>query len=819
MESHIINLRRSENKGRNSEKSSGLLSEKSKAILAIYIDRVVELLIYAIIFFIPFSLFSYSGFINDASEVFMFLFLSGFILFIWIFSGVFLKKKFVIAKSFLTLSLTMFTVVLVLSAVLGVDRASSFFGVYGNPTNSLAMYGSLFVFYFVAASLIAEKGSRSMINNLLKSILVSSLFLSVLVLVFYIDIGFLSFIKGFIFSNNPITDPRSIAVYISVSILLGMYGYKNFISEDVLFKVIGVLVVILGMVGLVFINWFPVWPVLLMLFMIAIVICLVTGRKDSRKPDVFVVAFTVIALVFTLNGLSFSEITSGKIVIKDSSISNYVNEFLSIKRLGGDMAVGGFGDRISNSIIYQTLQNYPALGSGVGTYYYDFSKYKPLESNYESDWNIRYVSADNAVFEKIATTGFIGILFFLLLISVSLSVLWKNIRYASENKFILTAFIGLIAFQFIYTSSIASEFAIVFLLILAFSKNLDGAEEMRFASNGRKREYSGKHYVFCVSEGGQNNALYAFALVFMIIGFLSSYFAIQFFRSESIYAKAVNKSDVTQISPSALEKVVKITPYKGWYDVAISKVYVSRLNVLLSSKAESQEALERVKDESDKALSYSRRAIEISPNNITFWENYSYVYKRMYELGMEGADVWALKGFERAIALDPNNPILKTEMGKIYSLEADKLSADSKISKLSQAEGVFNDALALKADYPDAMTELALVYLKMDRKDEALRKVDEASSQKGISVSTAVQIAKTYYNLNEKERAGEVLNVVIQKSPNISDAHYILGLIYKDQGRYDESLVEFKKVLELNPGNADVSQKIKELEELIAGGE
>ena len=44
------------------------------------------------------------------------------------------------------------------------------------------------------------------------------------------------------------------------------------------------------------------------------------------------------------------------------------------------------------------------------------------------------------------------------------------------------------------------------------------------------------------------------------------------------------------------------------------------------------------------------------------------------------------------------------------------------------------------------------------------------------------------------------------------NALYSLGLTYERQGLQEQSLLAFQRVLELNPGNEDIENKIKDIE-------
>jgi tetratricopeptide (TPR) repeat protein len=813
MENNIVNLRRNKDI-KNLKRAS--TDHSGKSAVARFVDFSVELCFYILILLSPLSLFSFAP-SYEIYKTALFFFVLGLALFLWAFNGAFLKRNFVVAKSFLTLSFFLFTVVVALSALFSVDIASSLFGFYGGIANSLLVYAGMFIFYFVIASLIAEKGSGKMVNNLLKAFLLASFLVSLCAFCLYADFSFLSASQSLLFTSHPIGDSRSLAIYLLVAMLVALYGYKKFVGPDILFKALSILLVVLNILNFIFMDWGLIWLVLffLCLLVVGINLFLVNGQKGERS-DIFIIALLFISFLFTLNTVDLSGVLSGKMLLRDSSYSATVKEYLGTRDLQADPSTkNSFSGATTNSIAYQSLRAFPVLGSGVGTYYYDFAKYKPVEFNYEENWSIRFTRANSEYLDKISTLGLLGVITFIFLSVVAFALLWKNIKFSNENKFLFVAFVGLLIFQFIYTESIASKFLFAFLLVLAFARNLSGVEEMRFESEGRKREYSGNNYVFCFSENGRNETLYVLAMAMMILGGVYAYFSVQFLRADVAYLAIAGEQSVNAIDSEKLESIVATSPYKGWYESAISRIYISRLNNLLSDETNNQEDLDRIKYESDKALSHAKKAIEISPNNINFWENYSYVYKRIYELGMEGADSWSVKGFEKSISLDPNNPVLRTELGKVYSLQSDKMGDTEKVAKLRDAEKSFNDALALKMDYPDAMTGMAMVYYRLDRKEEALRKVDEASSQQNISISNALQVARVYYNLEQKEKATEILNIIININPNISDAHYILGLIYNDQKRFGDALMEFDAVLELNPGNRDVMEKIEDIEKLM----
>jgi len=132
-----------------------------------------------------------------------------------------------------------------------------------------------------------------------------------------------------------------------------------------------------------------------------------------------------------------------------------------------------------------------------------------------------------------------------------------------------------------------------------------------------------------------------------------------------------------------------------------------------------------------------------------------------------GAADWGIQSFRKAVALEPANPRLHLGLGKL-------LLATS----TEEAKKEFEKSIELYPLNPEALFELGTI---------------------------------SYNNNNLTEAVFNLQKAVIF-SPNYSNARYALGLAYTAQGEKDLALAEFKKVLELNPGNQDVIDKINALE-------
>jgi curved DNA-binding protein CbpA len=75
-----------------------------------------------------------------------------------------------------------------------------------------------------------------------------------------------------------------------------------------------------------------------------------------------------------------------------------------------------------------------------------------------------------------------------------------------------------------------------------------------------------------------------------------------------------------------------------------------------------------------------------------------------------------------------------------------------------------------------------------------------------------VLLARAYIkNPNWLRRGEELLQTIIQEDPQFADAHFVLGLLYKESGMSSRAITLFKKTLEIKPEHKHAQTELKEL--------
>jgi tetratricopeptide (TPR) repeat protein len=252
---------------------------------------------------------------------------------------------------------------------------------------------------------------------------------------------------------------------------------------------------------------------------------------------------------------------------------------------------------------------------------------------------------------------------------------------------------------------------------------------------------------------------------------------------------------------NSLQKAGQLADSRTVYHIILARSYLAELTKEAQKPAPDNQRLANIVA---LTVAEGKKAVELSPNRVTAQETLGFVYRDIRGLA-EGASGWGITVLERAIELEPKNPILMSELAKFY------ISGGEENEDFEKAKELFRRALEVKGDYIDAAVSLSVLEENGGNTEEAMKLMKDLISKVPSSVDARFQFGRLYYNQEQYDKAIEQFGIAMQLFPSHSNSIYSLGLAYQKKGDKTKALEMFRKVLALNPGNKEIQDRIDEI--------
>jgi tetratricopeptide (TPR) repeat protein len=723
------------------------------------------------------------------------------------------ERKLEYRRSIVNLMILLFLGVYGVSALLSQNRYMSLVGDFGQELAGFLTVASFVVLYFV---IVNNVRTMQQLWRVFYGIIFGSFFVGLYALLQ----GFGVYVLPFAFSKtnsfNTVGTVATLAVYLATVVTLSgallLAGHGNGFKNRALDKASKAFIILNAIIALILIAAADFWPVSVSLLVgsaILITFAFIHAKNVKNIGGILlpIAGFVLAALLLFFNFPSFLK---------------YPAEVMPSLRA-------------SAQITDQTLRASPFFGSGPGTFIFDYSKFHANEVNASPFWNTRFDRSASRFLTLLATTGLFGALSWLMVLLFLLFSAARQLFKADENTWhtligVFAATCVLVIAKFIYSSTITLEFmtwVMIALLVIVHRKDF---VTLRFDQSPRAA--MGLSFIFILS------------LVMAISGV---YVETQRYAAEIAYANAIR----TDSSGGSIDDIISDLNTAANLNLD-DDVYRRNLAVALLSKANTEYStdvkVDRKKDESDtdynarvaqanqdktalvsqltaSAVNVAKTSTDIDPKNVADWSVLASVYESLMGVS-DGADTWAVTSLTTAISLEPANPELHTELGKVYMYQSDvarqgtttndataKAAAQKKTDDLlNQAVDEFNKAVALKSDYALARYNLSLALDRQGNLKGAISKMEDAVRLNPQDVGVGFQLALMYFRDGRKDDAISLLESVVQLSPQYANARWYLAAMYEDKGDFDDAIAQVTEVQKLNPGNDTVTQKLAELE-------
>lgn len=460
------------------------------------------------------------------------------------------------------------------------------------------------------------------------------------------------------------------------------------------------------------------------------------------------------------------------------------------------------------------------LGSGPGTYAFDYARFREADVNQTVFWNTRFDRGHSHVMTLLTTEGILGlgvwVIFVLVILWMSLlGLLRERSHVVWKMQFVLlSAWLVLVTSGFLY----AWNLTLIFLFYLL--SGLLAAQGLR----GR---------VVKLGSSPRVNLGLSFLFVIFSIGLLTLVFlTVERQMAERSFARAM-RMDRSHVSldevVGALDRAATLNQYNDVYQRMLSEALLYRASELFDSRAGStltEEDTQILSRLSSASINAAKRSTDLSPFNGLNWLVRGGVYRELMPL-IGGVDEFAKRSYERAILLEPQHPEAPTGLARVYLEQARvaerlqdaqdpavrKEAMTNHASALASAETLLNQAVSLKPDYGPAHFYLALVYEEQGRLDEALAKLTAVAQSQPRDVGVLFQLGQLAMRAKQYDRAEWAFERAVELRPDFLNAHWFLASVYEIQGKMDQAIEQVRIVAEAEPDHPLVRSRLERLEE------
>ncbi len=736
-----------------------------------FFNFVIKFCLYGIAFLISLFWLPFSFEAFEFNKQYLLIVLVSLCVFAFLARAILNKREIKIKLTPENIFILLFLFFAILSAIFSIDKVCSFFGFYGKFSDSLILLLFLVLFYFLVFFSAFEILS---IFTLLEIFLFSSLLVVLTTYfsffgiwqkidkIFSLKIPFLVNQNFFNFQGASLEGLTIFLAIVSVLVVGLIMKERGILNILFLVGSIGILSIV---------NFKPAWFILAFSLFIFLIVCLAKRlfreNINSLLLPIFLIVLSLLFLFFPIDLQKVFNFQLPKEVILDYPESL----------------------KIAFGTVFSSPKNF-LLGSGIGTFYHDFAKFKSPKINETSFWYLRFDKSGSFLAELLATLGILGFLSYLAFVGIFLfksliKIKREKITQTSREEFLFqlilfTTFLAVFLSQFIFYQNTTLAFTFWLILSLAILSQKDFKE---------------KTISFSVSP--EISLLFSTLLIILIFSIGVFFFYLgKFYLADFYFKKGIEENKIENF-----EKAIKLNPYQPYYKITLAQKYLKEIQNEVQNPSSSVLAPKLTK-KIQKAIELSKSATKISPNQVNNWETLGRIYEVLQGIA-EGALNWAISSFEKAVQLEPSNPILRTKLGRLYLISGD----------IKKAKENLNKAIELKKDYLLAQIEMALVLEREGKIDKAISQLEKLVKKYPYNVELLFQLGRLYFNSNQLDKAILYFQRAIFIMPNHSNSLYSLGLAYARKGEKEKALEYLERVLKLNPGNPEVLRKINELKE------
>ena len=397
------------------------------------------------------------------------------------------------------------------------------------------------------------------------------------------------------------------------------------------------------------------------------------------------------------------------------------------------------------------------FGVGVDNYSSVFAIIRDLNFNQSAIWDNTINSSRSTILHIFTTTGIFGLLGFGSVLFASISAINKLEK--DQKNILLSMFVFIMLSVFLSTPTLVLFF--LFFAVIAMI-NIERREK-----------------IFDLKDLLPLH----FGIILILVLFIStsSYFLGRAYAASYYSYKSflqLQKGDLSN-SYRDLRIAIILNPYNETYRSGFSQTNLLVADAIIKKTKKDlkpQEQLNLSENERlqvsqaiQQAIAEAKTSVTLNSRSAQNWANLGLIYANLLNI-TQGSDTWAISSYQRAINLDPRNPIFRMRLGALYYLlgkypDSTQLFTQAVSLKPDLANAHFNLGWSLyqQKDYQAAASQMkaVLTLLEKDKKSQDYKNAKDAYD------NFKKQVALTQQQEQEAGQ-GEQLNLPQQQKPQLS---------------------------------------------------
>lgn len=368
---------------------------------------------------------------------------------------------------------------------------------------------------------------------------------------------------------------------------------------------------------------------------------------------------------------------------------------------------------VSWKISVSAFRDSPVWGTGIGTYLFNFTNYKPIEFNSTKFWNLRFDSAFNEYLGVLSTMGGIGIIALLSLTAMFVSSALKSLKPYQVLSSSL-AISGLVFFVILALHASTLVVWVLGLIILATFMAVNLLED-RIRHDYSASSTSIKQMLMRMTSADASETtvrIDALPSILLIVALAlvgtAAFFGTKFALADYHHRIALNAVSQNNgiLAYNELVTAEKLNPVNDVYRTDLAQTNFALANAIASAKAPTDASPGGSLTEQDKqniqillqqSIDEGRTAVSLSPKSAINWEILASLYRQISGVA-QNALIFSLDSYGRAIFQDPLNPLLRLGVGGTYYA----------IKNYDLAIRFFTDSINLKPDFANGYYNLSV---------------------------------------------------------------------------------------------------------------